>query len=73
MGEIALGVVGILIAIGLFLLLREVFCWYYKINERLKLHQETNELVKKILEHQVSNNKVFEERTSTSSVSNVDQ
>ena len=59
--NIGLSIVGILIAIGLFLLLREVFCWYNKINERLKLQQETNEHLRKILEHQVGNNKVLEE------------
>lgn len=63
--NVVLSIVGILIAIGLFLLLREVFCWYNKINERLKLQQETNELLRKILDHQVSNNKVLEGSTKT--------
>lgn len=33
-------IVIILIAAVVFLLLREVFCWYHKINARLKKQQE---------------------------------
>lgn len=63
MSSFLLTVLGILFAVGLFLLLREVFCWYSKINERLKLQQETNALLKKILEYQSVNNKVIEEKS----------
>jgi hypothetical protein len=38
----------ILIALVVFLLFmagRELVCWYLKINERIKLHQETNNLL----------------------------
>ena len=35
-------------AILLFFALREVFMWYFKINERIKLHKETNELLKQL-------------------------
>ena len=71
--NVVLSIVGILIAIGLFLLLREVFCWYNKINERLKLQQETNELLRKILDHQVSNAKVLEEKTEVAVKPEVNQ
>lgn len=41
-------IVGTLIAIGIFFALREVFCWYYKINERIHLQKETNRLLKEL-------------------------
>lgn len=43
----ALLVIAILII--LFLLLREVVMWYWKINERIKLQKETNDLLAKLL------------------------
>lgn len=43
----ALLVIAILIL--LFLLLREVVMWYWKINERIKLQKETNVLLAKLL------------------------
>jgi hypothetical protein len=37
----------IAISVGVFLLLREVFCWYFKINKRISLLQDIkDELVK---------------------------
>jgi len=41
--------IGLAILFGLFLLLRELICWYYKINERIRLHKETNALLKQLL------------------------
>jgi|LakMenEpi03Aug12_release.lakeMendotaPanAssembly.Ray.scaffolds.fasta_scaffold752595_2 hypothetical protein len=43
-------IIWIVVVILLFLLCRELICWYYKINERITLQTETNELLKKILE-----------------------
>jgi len=40
----------IVIAVGLFLALREFFCWYFKINKRLEIEQANNRLLKKLLE-----------------------
>lgn len=37
-----------LVAVGLFFLLREVNCWYWKINERISLMKQNNDLLKKI-------------------------
>lgn len=34
----------------IWLILREVFCWYYKINERISLQKETNTLLEKLLD-----------------------
>ena len=42
-------IIWIVVVIILFLLCREIICWYYKINERITLQTETNELLKKIL------------------------
>lgn len=38
-------------AVVLFLIMREVMCWYYKINERLSLQKETNKLLNDVLSH----------------------
>lgn len=43
-------IIWIVVVILLFLLCREIICWYYKINERITLQTETNELLKQILE-----------------------
>ena len=45
-------VVCLIILIVLFLVLREVACWYWKINERIALQNDTNNLLKKILNQQ---------------------
>ena len=34
----------------LIIVLREFWCWYFKINEHIKLDQERNELLKKLLD-----------------------
>lgn len=51
------GVVGILIWLFLVVVFREVYCWYAKINERVKLMEiqidqsrETNRLLAKLLQ-----------------------
>ncbi len=40
----------ILVFILIFWLLREINCWYWKINERIELQKQTNQLLLKILE-----------------------
>jgi hypothetical protein len=47
---IALGGFGIVIAILLFFLLRELMCWYYKINTRAELQKETNKLLRELID-----------------------
>jgi len=34
----------------LWLLIREINCWYFKINERVRLQRRTNELLEKVIE-----------------------
>ena len=48
-------VVIIITAIAGFLLLREIFCWYFKINQRLALQQKTLETMLKIYEQNGGN------------------
>lgn len=38
------------VAIGIFLLLRELFCWYYKINKVVELLEEANVLLRAQIE-----------------------
>ena len=42
----------LVIALLLFLLGRDLICWYFKINERIKLREETNQLLRKIINNQ---------------------
>ena len=47
------GLLEILIGLGIlfliFLLLREFWCWYWKINKRISLQKDTNELLERLL------------------------
>lgn len=43
-------VLGLAFLIVVFLLLRELNMWYWKINERIKLQKETNALLKELIE-----------------------
>ena len=40
----------LLVLIAIFLILRELNCWYWKINKKIELQEKTNELLGKILE-----------------------
>ena len=40
----------IAMVVVVFLILREVVCWYFKINERVKLQSEINAIHKEILQ-----------------------
>jgi hypothetical protein len=39
------------VALLLFLFMRPIVLWYYKINEKLKLQREQNALLRKVLLH----------------------
>jgi len=39
----------IAISIGIWLLLREVMCWYFKINQAISLQKRTNELLEQLI------------------------
>lgn len=52
MNNISIGVVVIMVIvllIAVFILLRELNCWYWKINERIELQKRTNDLLEKII------------------------
>lgn len=42
-------VIGLVILIVVFLLCREIVCWYWKINIAVKLMEEQNQLLRKIV------------------------
>jgi len=50
-----LTIISSIIIIVLFFILRELFCWYWKINERITHHTETNNLLKDLI-NLLSNN-----------------
>lgn len=76
MDNISWTVINIIIGvILLFFILREVVCWYYKINERIDLQKQQIALLKKIiyekefvLKSEESNNQIIdkEEKKETS-------
>ena len=37
------------VVIALWFVLRQLVCWYYKINERIELQKRTNELLEKLI------------------------
>lgn len=47
--HVTAGLVILLIALGIFLLLRALMCWYWKIGRRIELMEEQNTLLKKQL------------------------
>ena len=49
--EVLVIILIVVLAIVLFFALRELFCWYYKVNKRIKLLEEQNGYLKEICEH----------------------
>lgn len=43
----------VVILLLVFLILREVMCWYWKVNERIILQRETNTLLRKLIDKEV--------------------
>ena len=43
------GIIAVLVIVLVFLALREFNCWYWKINERIKLQKEQNELLQELI------------------------
>ena len=43
------GIIVIIVIVVIFLIGRELFCWYYKINERIELQKKTNDLLEKLI------------------------
>jgi hypothetical protein len=61
-------VIGVIVV--LFLLLREVICWYYKINERISLQIKTNELLEKLVNRSNSSFDNFSSSNNKTSIYN---
>jgi len=47
--EAVVALSGLAILLIIFLLARELWCWYWKINEIVKLQKETNKLLKELI------------------------
>ena len=47
--DLKLAIVVLLFCVLLFFLLREVICWYYKINKMINIQSKQNELLQQIL------------------------
>jgi hypothetical protein len=46
---LGLTIIVLFVMIMVFLLLREVNCWYWKINKRVELMEEQNELLRELI------------------------
>jgi hypothetical protein len=49
-GQLIVLIISLIVAIAFFILIRELVCWYYKINVRIELQTETNSLLKRLVE-----------------------
>ena len=49
-------------AVVLFLIMREILCWYYKINQRITIQTETNNLLKELISLNKKGNNVTGEK-----------
>lgn len=59
-------IISVLVGLVIFIIFREIFCWYLKINERISLQNKTNELLEELVKHHKSHistnnkeNKIF--------------
>ncbi len=50
--------IAIVVCILVFLVLRVFFCWYWKINRRVKLMEEQNALLREIIDQLRSSNRI---------------
>lgn len=63
MNDFATAIIGVIVAILLvlllsFLILRQIFLWYWKVNERLEEQRKTNVLLKGIYEALLQGNQI---------------
>ncbi|MGL4411703.1 MAG: hypothetical protein ACRCTF_06170 [Bacteroidales bacterium] len=49
MSDLLIAIVAIAIVIGIFLICRELVCWYWKINKHISLMEENNELLRMLV------------------------
>lgn len=43
-------IVALIVSILLFFAMREINCWYWKINKKIELQEKTNELLEKLID-----------------------
>jgi hypothetical protein len=63
-------IIVIIVLIALFLIGREIFCWYSKINERITLQIRTNELLEKLVNRSNSSYDNFSSSNNKTSIYN---
>jgi hypothetical protein len=51
----------IIILIGLFFILRDLNLWYWKVDVRIELQEETNNLLKKLINEKINNTSSLKE------------
>ena len=49
MGTVGIIIIVVIVLVVIFLILREVNCWYWKINERISLMNDQNELLRVLI------------------------
>ena len=65
MNSLMIIIISAAIGIVIFLLLREFNCWYWKINQRIQLMEEQNELLKEVLK-----NKEYQKADNSENIAN---
>lgn len=61
-----------IIFVIIFLIMREVNLWYFKINRKIELHEETNRLLKQLVDEKVKkNNTIIPNNISSEEETNV--
>lgn len=70
MSTLTVIIVAVIAFIIIFLLLRELNCWYWKINERISLMEEQNNLLRKLFLGSASNGEVVLENLTNGTPEN---
>ncbi len=63
-------IIVLIVLIALFLILREVNCWYWKINRRIELMEEQNKLLNQLLNNPSPNKTNYSGNTNKTTTSN---
>jgi len=50
MGELTMGLIGLAVVLGVFLILREFWCWYWKLNKITANQEKQTFLLKRMVE-----------------------
>lgn len=64
---------GLLIFILFFLVIREIVCWYYKINHRITLQENTNKLLEELISETKKNRNHTDDSETKNTVYNKEE